>query len=82
MLIESLFSEIQTISEHNNFEISNEKNFSICKFLIQLNNWNKVHNLTGHNDNKNFIEKHVLDAWSAIGPLKKKSTRRSLKPIH
>ena len=72
MLIESLFSEIHAVSKHNDYEITKEKNLNICKFLIQLNNWNKVHNLTGHSDNRAFIENHVLDAWSALKPLKKK----------
>ena len=75
MQIETLFSEIKEISKRNNYENDKEKKLEICKFLIQLDNWNKIHNLTGHSNYKDLIENHVLDAWSAIGPLKKKSIK-------
>ena len=81
MLTESLFLELQALSTRNNFEITKEINLNICKFLIQLNNWNRVHNLTGHDDNKALIENHVLDAWSALSPLKKKLIRTQT-PLH
>ena len=81
MRIESLLSEIQALSIRKGFETTKEKNLNICKFLIQLNNWNRVHNLTGHDENKALIENHVFDAWSALSPLKKKFIRAQI-PLH
>ena len=75
MQIDLLSNEIQLTLKKHDFNINAQENLNICKFLLLLNDWNKVYNLTGHKNSKALIEEHVLDACTALRPLKKKSMK-------
>ena len=55
MQTKSLLSAIELESKRNHVDTSKEVNVMICKFLMLLDQWNMVHNLTARKDEKFFI---------------------------
>ena len=72
MQIDSLLLALEVEFQRNNMHFSRKTKILICKFLVLLHRWNMVHNLTGHKDESLFIREHVIDALTALRPLKKK----------
>jgi 16S rRNA G527 N7-methylase RsmG len=71
----TLSTAIKALSKNYNIEITSEISLLLCDFLNLLNNWNKVHNLTAHKNMNTMIKEHIVDAWTALIPLKKKNTK-------
>ena len=72
MHVESLLLALEMEFQKNDMHTSREIKIVICKFLILLQRWNTVHNLTAHKDENLMITEHVIDSLSALVSLKKK----------
>ena len=70
MNIETLLPLVETASKNNNFSVKEKSSELICEFLVLLNKWNMVHNLTSHKKKETLVKEHVVDAWTALVPLR------------